>query len=574
MKHIKNKRFLLSGSALLVAIVALGATIAYSHDSAVIGNDFFIGDMGVTASDTFVSPANWQPCERANKKVSFKNDGDVPVRVRVKINEYWRDAADARYLPLEKDGVRLANWTTGVSWRRGRLVDSSFTDGYYYFSETLAPGQSTWPLFSNDKITLSCDANFGADNVCTNTGSGTVCSKPDDVYEGAKYHINITAEFIQADAADTAWTPVLLADGDDVNAALKRLAGNSAATSESADDVVKSISVVDRLPDNIDTENGPKVNVGNTESAPIYAYIDDNNNIFIHADGKTLVTNFGSDSMFYNFRAVTSLVLTDRFYTGNTDRMYDMFSNMSSLTSLSLPESFDTQNVTNMSSMFANMESLVALTLPESFNTSKVKYMDGMFGDARRLTSLTLPSAFNTSSAQHMQDMFRGMEAITSIDLPPGFTAKSATNVAHMFDRMRNLKTLTLPEGFTAPVATNMMAMFCDLTELTTLTLPDSFDTSSATDMSHMFQRAYRLKSLTLPKSFNTANVTDMREMFFGLFRNSSENFPVLTLPSSFVINAGANTNSIFDYISSRSVLDYGADASVKAIWPAGIYRP
>ena len=318
MKHLKNKKTLLFGGILLIGVAVLGATIAFNQDSATLENWFSAGNMTVTATDSFASPNNWKPCDSATKEVTFKNNSNASVNVRVKINEYWRDAADTRNLPLEKDGVSLVEWQRDSMWRTPL---PTAPDGYYYYYTRLGPGQSTGPLFRNNNITLSCGANFGANNICTETDSGVVCSKQNDIYEGAKYHIKITAEFVQASAADMVFGSVRLAEGTSVNAALKQLAGNSSATSDSEDNTVKSISVVDRLPSGIDIEGGPKVNIGKTESEPIYAYIDDDKNIYIHANGKTLIANALSYNMFYKFRAVTSLDLTERFYTGDTKWM-------------------------------------------------------------------------------------------------------------------------------------------------------------------------------------------------------------------------------------------------------------
>ncbi|MBP5634454.1 hypothetical protein J6X09_02035, partial [Candidatus Saccharibacteria bacterium] len=90
MKHIKNKRFLLYGSALLAAIVALGATIAYSHDSSVLPNEFNVGAHEVVMSETFVSPSNWKPGDETEKTLTVRNNSGSDIRVRVKYDEEWR----------------------------------------------------------------------------------------------------------------------------------------------------------------------------------------------------------------------------------------------------------------------------------------------------------------------------------------------------------------------------------------------------------------------------------------------------------------------------------------------------
>ncbi len=198
MKKLQKKRVLLFGGILCVLSLVASLTIAYNHDRSVIGNEFGPSVYKTATTEQFDSPSNWQPCDEKTKTVFVKNEGSVNVRVRVKYDEVWRDAADTKNLPLEKDGVRLVN----VALQN--LDDWELRDnGYYYYKHTLAPGESTNSLFK--KVVFDCNANLGAENVCENTAAGMTCTKPEDDYEGAKYHLKITAETIQEDAADE-WT--------------------------------------------------------------------------------------------------------------------------------------------------------------------------------------------------------------------------------------------------------------------------------------------------------------------------------------------------------------------------------
>ena len=501
MKELKNKKSLLLGGALCLSFATLAITIAYNHDSSTIPNEFSVGQYRTVFTEQFTSPNNWKPCDETAKTFTVKNETGTDIKVRIKYDEVWRNAADTKNLPLTKDNITLANVVLQNTndWElKG--------DGYYYYKNALAPDAATSSLFQ--KVVLDCNADFGADNTCAETTTGTVCTKPNDDYEGAKYHLRIKVETIEANDAEDEWGFALLDTGKNVRQALKCLAENSSVAPFTPDNTIKSIAIVDVLPDTIDLSTAAKTDLALTNTDPIYAYFDGTDSIYIHADGRTLYANEDSSHMFYEMEALTSLTLPDSFDTSNVEIMNAMFNNVKALTSLTLPDSFKTPSVTRMIYMFNGMEALTSLTLPDGFDTSNVENMEGMFNNMKALTSLTLPDSFNTTNVGVMGGMFSGMEALTS------------------------------------------------------LTLPDSFNTSRVTNMYEMFYNVKALTSLTLPDSFNTTNVENMERMFSGMKALTS-----LTLPASFVINSGTRTTGIFGYISSTAALNSTADQSVKALW-------
>jgi alternate signal-mediated exported protein len=193
MKNIKNKKAILVASAALVAAAVLGFTFAVNQDRAVMNNTFGIADYTIAYSEEFVSPQTWKTCDETPKTFTVKNEGDREVTVRIKYEEYWRNKTDTEYLQPIKDGVQLV---TIVFQNEDDWILKS--DGYYYYKESLAPGATTSSYFK--AVKLNCDANLGKDNICTKTTNGTVCEKPADEYEGASYHLKITAETKQVGA--------------------------------------------------------------------------------------------------------------------------------------------------------------------------------------------------------------------------------------------------------------------------------------------------------------------------------------------------------------------------------------
>jgi len=217
MKNIKNKRALLFGGVLCLAFAAIAITIAYNQDRSILANNFGTSVYKTVTTEEFVGPDNWAPCQEVPKTVTVKNEGNVDVAVRISYEEYWR-GSDGIDLSSQRDGVNLVNivFQNENDWELR-------PDGYYYYKDTLAPGEETTSLF--EKVVLSCDANTAIDNVCAETETGTVCDKPVnmpgmncttnlggemecvtfhtyDDYNGANYHLRIKAETIQADASD------------------------------------------------------------------------------------------------------------------------------------------------------------------------------------------------------------------------------------------------------------------------------------------------------------------------------------------------------------------------------------
>ncbi len=193
MKNIKNKKAILVSGVALIAVAVFGFTFAFNHDRSTIVNTNGIADYVIAYSEEFVSPQNWKTCDTTPKTFTVKNEGDRAVTVRIKYEEYWRNKVDTEYLQPMKDGVQLAiiTFQNENDW----ILKS---DGYYYYKESLEPGETTSSYFKS--VTLNCDADLGKENICTKTANGTVCEKPADEYEGASYHLKIIAETKQIGA--------------------------------------------------------------------------------------------------------------------------------------------------------------------------------------------------------------------------------------------------------------------------------------------------------------------------------------------------------------------------------------
>ena len=569
MKHLKNKKSLLFGGVLCTVAAIIGVSVAYNQDRSTLENAFKLGAHEIVATEVFTSPDNWKPCDEVAKTLTIQNKSSVDIKIRVKYDEVWRDATDTEELPLIKDGVRLSNIVLQ------NLDDWELSGGYYYYKDLLAPNAVTSSLF--EKVIFDCDANLGADNVCRETASGTVCEKPDDDYERAKYHLKIKMESI---SANDEWNINVgfLQTGRRVNMAFRKVTGIDVSNIDPDEDwgyfpywneSVKSLSFVYDLPEEIDPDVADKELISTDQGLPIYVYNDGEGNLYVHSDAETIYANADSSYMFAGFYGVESLELTDVFDTSEATNMHMMFSWLNQLKSIVLPESFNTSRVADMSGMFYyyyddHASSLEELILSENFDTSNVTNMESMFMGLENVTTFVVPDSFVTHNVTNMNSMFFGMESVDAIPFIQNFDTSRVTDMGQMFDGMESLTSLVLPESFNTSNVTNMYCMFGWMRSLTSLILPESFDTSRVTDMSQMFDLDSALASLVLPESFKTHNATSFWRMFEGMTSLSS-----LTLPSGFVINDNVQSlDSMFSGVSPTATLNSSADASVRALWP------
>ncbi len=571
--QIKNKKKLVFALA-AVAILGVGATIAYSVDKSVFSNPFSIAEFKTTTTETFTSPDAWQTCQTEPKTIAVTNDGNVPVTVRIQYTESWKTA--------EGEDLPLTFMDNGVE-KPWAIADINTTDwirdgDWYQYKENLAPGATTSNFMTS--VTLNCDANLAY-----------------SLYNRAKYKFTATIRSIQPDIEEETPTPLsaaYLKTGKNVNGAFKKLAyWRDNWNSLNLD--IKTITFVDEFPDGIDpTDTDYCSNIALEDSIPVNACYDNNGNIYIGTEAERIFANADSSNMFYHLAALTSLTLPNYFDTSNVTDMTEMFYGDTAMTTLNLPESFNTSNVTSMQAMFQNMQVLAELNLPDSFDTSSVTDMSYMFYDVRTVASFNFPPNFNTINVTNMNSMFNNMRGLTTLTLPSSFNTSNVKSMMSMFGAMTNLRTLNfsdnfdtsnvetmfgmfigmlrleelnLPDTFDTSKVTNMCSLFNGLETITSLSFPAAFTTENVTDTSYMFYDMKSLTSLTLPSTFNTSKVTSMSDMFEDMY-----SLQTIDLPAGFVVNDGTNVHAIFDDVPETATMNASADASVRDLWWYGFH--
>lgn len=178
---MQNKKAILTLVAFFGILAVFAATVAYSSNRTIFNNDFKLGEAKTIFTEEFNSPSNWMSCDTIDKTITIKNESNVDVAVRVKLEESW----------VDKDGNPLSLYMNN-SDARAAIINFTNTDkweqegNYYYYSTVLGANQTAVTPISS--VTFNCDANLGAD----------------EEYSDATYTLRISAQSIQADRK-SAW---------------------------------------------------------------------------------------------------------------------------------------------------------------------------------------------------------------------------------------------------------------------------------------------------------------------------------------------------------------------------------
>lgn len=147
----KRKIILLATALCLVAILAMGSTLAYftADDSAT--NEFTAGNVQIDLTEPKWEEQGQEdapevyPGEALAKDPTVKNTGKNPCFVRISVTG-WDCLPDP-----------AGDITYRTDWVDGKLGDNweLHTDGYYYYTKVLAAGETTDALF--DQIVIPLD---------------------------------------------------------------------------------------------------------------------------------------------------------------------------------------------------------------------------------------------------------------------------------------------------------------------------------------------------------------------------------------------------------------------------------
>ena len=181
----KRKILLLASALCLVAVLAIGGTLAYFTDTEDATNTFTVGNVDITLTEP-----NWKesgsqdapevyPTEPLAKDPTVTNDGANPCFVRISVTGW-----DC----LIKAGLSKNNIIYRTDYVDGKLGENwvLHTDGYFYYSKVLAVGETTDALF--DQIVVPADLV---------NGDGET-----------EFDIQVNAYAVQAQGARPSWSAV------------------------------------------------------------------------------------------------------------------------------------------------------------------------------------------------------------------------------------------------------------------------------------------------------------------------------------------------------------------------------
>ena len=172
-----KKKIAIGAVLALCLSMLIYSTIAYFNTADTARNVITAGDIKIELQETAIRDGeeilfeqsqerfNVMPGQDVSKIVRVKNTGSNPAYIRVEVQKAIALAADS-HGDVDLDLVSLD--FDGDSWRLG-------SDGFYYYDQPLAPGETTAALFRNVKF---------------DTGMG-------NMYQGSTATIKVSAQATQ-----------------------------------------------------------------------------------------------------------------------------------------------------------------------------------------------------------------------------------------------------------------------------------------------------------------------------------------------------------------------------------------
>lgn len=131
----KSRLVLLIASLSLLLMIAVGATLAILFDKTdSITNTFTPTEVGGKITEDFNS--------EVKKNVQVKNTGDIDAYIRAYVVVTWQDDSGNVYPTAPAEGTDYT-----VTWTKDGWV--KHTDGFYYYTSKVKPGDSTGILLTD-----------------------------------------------------------------------------------------------------------------------------------------------------------------------------------------------------------------------------------------------------------------------------------------------------------------------------------------------------------------------------------------------------------------------------------------
>ena len=193
--YSKRNRFIkpLLTTSLVIIVGLIGISLAFFIDDFKLPISFAKQNYNDITIIKIESPNNWTPGTTTKQEITYKNKEDVPLAIRISIDEQW----------ISKNGnelgLTLSDGTKATILNINKK-DWLLKDGFYYYKNKLNTNETTTNFINS--ITFSNNVNY---EFKCNLLHGKTCSKTGDDYNDAKYTLNIYIETIKYEYYEEIW---------------------------------------------------------------------------------------------------------------------------------------------------------------------------------------------------------------------------------------------------------------------------------------------------------------------------------------------------------------------------------
>jgi surface protein len=537
---IKSRKTLFAIGGVAVLAVLIGGVVAYNQDLFNFNNNFKLGFFRTEVSETFDSPTAWMPCDKTEKIVTVKNTGNIAVNARIKMKESWV-SADGKRLGLIKDGVKLATIELAND-------DWELRDGYYYLKKTLNSGESSEFIKS---VTFSCDANLAQNEMVGGTSNDGSVS---DGYEGASYHLGITAQLVQADVsfadAYNEWrepsTFAKLKSG--ISSWWNGIKQNRELTAFKRSSVLPEISAVSSMTEVQDVD----------ESTPIYFWYS--------TSDKTMYWYSTADAITWNKADGIGGVFNGMFFTQTP-------------TDVSGFQYFDMRELASVGGFFYGsfLPSPEAMSVVSHWDVSGLSSWSGAFNNSSNygyyFTDEYWPAVeyWKIPETVSLNGAFSRNSALTNLDGLKNWDVSNISNFRSVFEGMSNLTDISGISGWNMSNATDISYLFAGSGNIQSLEPLRRWNVSNVTNMSAFLAGNAKIVDLSPLANWNVGNVTNFNWAFAGsnIGNDMSSKIRNLSPLANWDVSKGTSFENMFSStkVSDASVLNnwsVSEDASLK----------
>ncbi len=249
---------------------------------------------------------------------------------------------------------------------------------------------------------------------------------------------------------------------------------------------------------------------GEFEGYTYYVPNGDKYDLYVLTDSGVIYMPKERNGLFAHMQSLTK-VSTDNMDVSQVTAMNSMFRGCSTLEELDVSD-WDVSNVTKTAFMFNSCYALQNIDV-SNWTVSKVTDMSAMFQDCQTVTALDV-SEWNTAGVKNISAMFSGCSNLASIDVS-NWTVDNVTGMNSTFKYCPKLASPMNLSGWNVGKVTSMALMFEGCTSLTELNV-SGWNVSNATSLRGIFKNCNLLTELEVAGWSVSEKNTSLFETFYG----------------------------------------------------------